>query len=396
MKKRLLFLPILPILLISSCGGSSSSTFTSSSTKSDSTSKEQSESIPSEEETSSIDSSSNIPDPEEVTKFKELLHKQDISPFYTRVFSITYNQQYSFFSYESEDMSSVREFYNYSGSGIFGYGYSLDEQTYIDINQKENPNAFDYMSRGSYGHYELMQAAHLATFNSSDPYSRDYATVYQSVASDFYDDRFQVVNDLSYISDNFPEKSFERSLNAVTTKEILFNSATTDTLNDIFNQTVLYDGPGMTQKIDAIYYVVLADLMNKNDEELAHFIANNNIEMNVGDVTIEVNFNLNDDNIKQLLEEVDIIPGVFAGTLIYDKETGEFNQFSYTIYEANVSEDEDSINVSSVNFLAGGFSTHDDYDPSGSYIAPDPVTYDDGDQFIDDIVENLIPPFDIH
>ena len=101
----------------------------------------------------------------EVNEFKALLSKQDLSPFYERMFSSIFKQDYvSYTNSYGEEERNV-DFFRYLGNGAYGYYYSVTREEYEEIMAKENVNPFDFITKGP-GNYTLIQSANINTFSS--------------------------------------------------------------------------------------------------------------------------------------------------------------------------------------------------------------------------------------
>lgn len=364
MNKKLLFLIAFPALLsLSSCGGE------------------------------------NIPNQGEVDKFKALLNKQDLSIFYDKYFVTNFNQDYSFFNYQRDDEDISKDFYNYAGGGTYGYYYSLTEQDYEKIVSQDHYNTIDFLSLGN-GHSELAQFSETNTYqyDSTDFLAslneHDRHQLIQQVSTAFTPDTYQIYNMLYFTGENNTSLDTYQTFNGIINKDILFNSISTRALADIFAKVNLYGGPEMVQTLDDIYYQIVNDLLTKTDKEISDFIINNHIVMDYDEEenTI-VTFEIDDDNVKAILDENDIIPGQFKGTLTYEKDTGKYINFDYSIHfvEDEPDENKTKINSASIDFTANGFSTHDKYEDD-PYIDPDVTVYEDGDAFVNDVAQQVIPP----
>ena len=326
-----------------------------------------------------------------VEKFKALLDKQDLSPFYDKTFNVVFRQNYSQFSTGfGEEEGVYKDFYSYQGSGIAGFGYSIDKDIYDEITSSGYYNTCDLMSQGK-GHYELVQAAtiHSYVFDNSEEdltytEERNHLTLSQQMMADFTLDDFQVANTMNFSSSEDSSMNVSQHFNGKIDKELLFENISTESLTKILGSVNLYDGPGTCEYLDGFYYSICQDLTSKSDKEISNFIKVNQIAMNETtknvfgtdmDV-IELSFVVGDDSIKETLGDHNIIPGTFSGTLDYDKETGEFVQYTYAIkfVEELIDEEAEDIHSASILFEANGYSNRDPY-PEDGYIKPDPVIY---------------------
>lgn len=341
----------------------------------------------------------NIPNREVVTSFKELLAKQDLSPFYVKSFSALVVQNYNVFSSTLNDDTNEVDFFNYHGGCYFGYQYEVSKEQYEEITSRDSYNAFDFMVTG-YGDYGLLQTASVNSYDYS--YSdetletttvRRDAEFTQLLTSRFTNDDFQVDSRFTYTDRLDESASCDKKFNGLVEKSLLTDTISTDSLTEIFARTNLFDGPRAAQVMDGVYYSICNSLVGQSDKVISDFIINNKITMLEEDDVIKVSFHIEDENIRNTLSEIDIMPGIIDGTLFYDKESGEFQEFEYEINYMDDHSDESLGSVSSalLRFEVSGYSRHriTEADP---YITPNPVIYDNGDTFVDDMASEVIPP----
>ena len=120
---------------------------------------------------------------------------------------------------------------------------------------------------------------------------------------------------------------------------------------------------------------------------------NNDIRIEEKGDGVLVHFKVGDENLREVLDENGIIPGAFDGTLSYEKESGKFATYEYEISHVinETNEDTGSVHVASMEFKASGYSLNQKYDKD-LYIDPNPAVYEDAEVFLDDVVEEVIPP----
>lgn len=364
MKKKLLVLFIAPIMLsLASCGNNSTS---------------------GEEQ---ID----------VSEFKDLLSKQDISPFREKSFASIFEQDYNVTSTSLSDGKDI-EHIKYKGVGMYGFFYSVSEKDYEEIMSKDDANPFDFITRSNMSEYELVQQATFDSFESQTEDEIESKTLLkynQHLQGLSLDNTFQLFNEFS-LNDLLDESKNEtRKFNAILEKELLLDSISTASLSDLFHRITIFDGQRNSEFLDTLYYETLKDLTNKNDLELSKFIQNNHIEINKGEEYIEVSFKIEDESIQEILSENDVFPGIISGTLYYDKENGSFQNHEYEISyaENRVSEDNSLAYSASMTFKVdkSSFSHHSSFGRE-PYITPDPIVYSDGNEFVKDMINEIIPP----
>ena len=347
---------------------------------------------------SNIIDSGEIDNQKEVDEFKALLNKQDISPFYERMFTSVFKQDYVSYtnSYKDEEERNI-DFYRYLGTGAYGYFYNVTQDEYKEIMAKENVNPFDFITEG-FGNYSLIQSAHINAFSSElvdgieKRTTRDF-NFSQRLDSQFDDTDFQLYNSLEINDKSSDNPSETTNFNGKVNKESLLEVASTSWLTDTIQRICGFDGQKNTEFIDDLYYEVCRNLMNKTDKEFSDFIKNNKIVISDGEEYTELSFEINDEEIIQILIDNDIFPGLFKGTLYYDKESGSFERYLYEInyITNNYINEDDCISSTTLKFEATGTSYHHTYEKI-PYITPNPVVYTDAYEFVNDMVQNITPP----
>ena len=372
MEKKLLVLFIVPVMLtLASCGK--------------------------KENKSSSDHSSSDEEQIAVSEFKDLLSKQDVSPFHEKSFASIFEQDYSVTSTSLSDGKEIGHI-KYKGIGMYGFFYSVSENDYKEIMSKDDANPFDFITRSNMSEYELLQQATFDSFQSQtedEIESKTSLKYNQHLQGLSKDNTFQLFNEFS-LSDLLDESKNEtRKFNTILEKELLLDSISTASLSDLFQRITIFDGQRNSEFLDTLYYATVQDLMNKSDLELSNFIQNNHIEINKGEEYIEVSFKIEDENIQETLSENDVFPGIISGTLYYDKEDGSFQNHEYEIsyVENRVSEDNSSAYSASMTFKVdkSSFSYHSTFGRE-PYITPDPIVYTDGNEFVKDMIKEIIPP----
>ena len=345
------------------------------------------------------DQSEVIDNQKEVVEFKTLLNKQDLSPFYEKMFRSIFRQDYVSYTNSYDDEERTIDFFRYAGTGAYGYFYSVTPEEYEEIMAKDNVNPFDFIIKGP-GNYSLLQNAEINTLSSElvdgfDETSTRAFSYYQRLDSQFDDTDWQVYSSFE-INDNDSDITDKGAIfHGKVNKRSLLEVVSTSWLTDTIQRICAFDGHRITEFLDGLYYDVCRGLLNKTDKEISAFLKNNNIVISDGEEYTELSFELYDDAIKQIMIDNDVFPGSFKGTLYYDKEDGSFEEYMYEIkYINNISDEEESrITSSTLIFTATGFSYHYTYDGT-PYFNPDPVVYDDAYEFINDMLDNIISPIE--
>lgn len=385
MNKKLFPIIIFPLILsISACGGSEKD-------------NPKIEPTPTPEPTPIPTPGGDIDNQEEVDNLKSLLAKQDLSPFNEKSFYANYQQNFTVYTNSLDDEGKYVDFFNYRGSGNFGYYYDVDEEEYEKIIEDEDSNIFDIMRQG-FGYYLLVQYATIQSFlnfNDEVDEKEEYErfTYIQQLEALLDEENFQIDNTFIF-SDFYDDENFDyRTFKGKISKDNLFSSYTTKTINDIFSRVNIYDGPGNCEAIDSFYYQLCLSLLESSDKEISEFIINNNIEYIESNKYSELSFEIKEEKYLEQLGDNDVIPGIIKGTLYLNKETKELEEYEYRIIHLEQESDLDRnyIHAVSMEFIAEGYSRHGkpEEDP---YVSEEAVIYDDSNLFVQDVMEEVIPP----
>ena len=353
-------------------------------------------------ESSAIPSSASISAPsEEVGKLKDLLSRQDLSPSYNKMFTSEFTQDYEAYSSSNgEEEGADTRFYTYHGAGMFGCLYEVSEDAYAEAKALGNPDFFDYFSRGK-GSFRMIQQGSLVSYLHekeeeeavSSLQSLEFA---QDVEARFTDENVQVVNSLGTkktIGEGGYNVDEMQKFNGIIAKGTLFDTITVRAFSDIFARTNLFDGPRSCETLDTIYFDTVKELCSKTDAELGEFIAKNDIRIEEKKENTLVHFKVGDEQLRATLDEHDIIPGTFEGTLTYEKESGKFASYDYKIVHVlnELGKGGSDVHTASMEFKASGYSWNQKYDKE-PYIDPNPTVYEDAETFLEDVVKEVIPP----
>ena len=339
---------------------------------------------------------------ETVNKLKALLAKQDLSPIYTKMFVSRFVQDYDVFASvkgDEEEIEAEKRYYTYRGGGYFGCLYEVREEAYEEVQSLQSPDFFDYLSRGI-GSYGMIQSADLVSYafeedDSKNLYSLQSLAFAQEVEARFTESTVQVVNDLHTREDL--DGAYDgyggQHFNGIIDKAKLFDAISVRAFSNIFARTSLFDGQRSCEALDNLYFDILKGLPSKSDNELSQFIASNNITIEEDEENTLVHFKVEDASLREALDENDIIPGEFTGTLTYEKESGKFDAFDYSIiYISNeIDPLTGNVSVATMEFKADGYSWNQSYGRE-IYIDPDPTVYEDAEEFLSDVVDEVIPP----
>ena len=389
--KKAFFLPLfLAGLALPSCGNAPASSSAISSVAS----SEDSSAV------SSVESSASSSAPAEVSKLKDLLSKQDVSPILTKMFTSRFTQNYKTYTSGRGEEESETRFYTYSGAGWFGCLYEVGEEAYAEAEALGNPDFFDYLSRGK-GSYGMLQQGSLVSYlqeteGEEGKKSLQNMEFSQTVEARFTETDVQVVNSLATkptIGEGGYDVDDIQSFNGIIDKGTLFDTITVRAFSNIFARTNIFDGQRSCEILDRIYFATVKELGSKSDAELADFIAENDIRIEEEEETILVHFVVGGADLRATLDEHDIIPGTFEGTLSYEKESGKFSAYEYKIAHVNnESEGKDgNVHTTSMEFAAEGYSWNQRYEKD-LYIDPNPTVYDDAEAFLEDVEKEVIPP----
>lgn len=356
----------------------------------------------SEDQTSEIEPSSSefVPSKEQVAWLKDLLSKQDLSPFYNRFFSAVFAQDINILSHTKDiedQFGQYTYFYTLRNSGAWGFFYDLTKEAYEEAEAKGQAGLFDLLSIGN-GDYEVLQGGDCISYThdmgadeNKDNEIKHY-DFFQQIISFFTETDYRIYNSLTFNEEANSEEKINQKFNAKISKDILFDSISPQALGKILNSTNLYGVQETTCFLDDLYYEVCRELVTYSDDELAAFMAENHINIVDGEEYTEVNFELLNEEIMTKIDEHDVPPGVLTGTLFYDKETGIYETYHYLSVSASSIVDEvtGDVHTTSSRFEATGRSYRDDHvNPTQDY--PNPVVYDDGNKFITDLSNNVIP-----
>ena len=379
MKNKYFLCLLLPFLILTSCNPKEETTRDTTVTNTETT-------------TTSYNS-------EEVKKLKELLDKQNFSSFYERAFTAQFKQDFNVFHSDKNEGTNAVDFLSYHAASAFGYQYAVTPEKYEEITSNDSYNAFDLMSGGK-GDYGLLQSAQVR--NYSCEYDEDEETLseiethsrfLQLINTKFTQDNFQVDSEFSYTDYIDNSNSSHILFNGLIDKEELLSNVSTDALSALFSSINLYDGPRIVQVIDMLYFNIVASLKEQDDAKIGEFIFENQVTMEENEDAIQVTFHLDNEEMRTLFSDNEVFPGIVDGTLSYDKESGEFQHFKYTI---NYSEESGAQNQDSVSAALYTFDVEGDSDDKMAhqdpYIRPDPVVYDDVVSFMNDMIAGIIPP----
>lgn len=337
---------------------------------------------------------------EEVNRLKDLLSKQDLSPIYDKMFVSMFSQNYNVFSSlsgEEDEEGAETRFYSYRGAGGFGCLYEVSEAAYAEVEALESQNFFDYLSRGI-GDYGMVQTATLVSYlyeNGEDELIRSLQSLefVQEVDARFTANDVQVVNSLiakDSVGGGY-DVDTRQYFNGLIDKGTLFDAITVRAFSDIFARTNLFDGQRCCEALDRIYFDTVKQLCAKTDAELSDFIIKNDIRIESEEEATLVHFKVGDENLRATLDENDIIPGTLEGTLTYEKESGKFSAYEYGIAYVSNDLSEGNVHTTSMEFKASGYSWNQKYGQE-IYIDPNPTVYEDAEDFLEDVVNEVIPP----
>ena len=337
-------------------------------------------------------SSSNIPNQRAVNEFKELLSKQDLSPYYSKTMRVLYTQEYDVLEVSRDEEERMTNYFNYNGSGIFGSYYDLTSEQYDSIaDEKGNIDTFDAISEGK-AYYGIFQSVRTTSFSRENSHEAVVNTldIFQQMAAKSTDQDFWLYNSLDVSDTGIFNAEYTQRFNSCINKELLFSSISTRTFREILSKVNIFDAPGNIEHLDKLYFSTCRDLVSKSDKEISKFILENQITIKEEE-NIEVSFVFSTDDIAEEEEDY-IFPGAIKGTLYYDKNTYEFVGFTYdnSFKVETYDEDTGSVKLVNTDFYAEGTSErglpHDPWEPI------DPVVYDDVAEYLKDVNEQVIPP----
>lgn len=345
----------------------------------------------------SCGNSSTIQNQETVNRLKEILNKQDFSPFYSKSLSTIYTHEFNVLEIEEDDDDKVTNYFNYAGFGNFDYYYQLSEENYNSIvDEKGNANTFDALAKGD-GWYRLSQEGRTNTTKRVNWYDAEtnILNILQILTLSMNKDNALIFNALGAGSkEDFYDFDETQYLSASISKSLLFDSVSTRSFRDIFSQVDLFNAPGNMEHVDKLYYSTCYDLSLKNDKEISDFIIKNQISIEEAveeDEYIKLSFTYTNEDLDD--EEAEyIFAGAIKGTLSFDSETLAFKEFSYEMNSTMETQDKETGNARFVNsrFTCIGISHRDPY--GEAQIPEDPTVYTDVAEFLKDVNEQIIPP----
>lgn len=339
------------------------------------------------------DSIPNTSNTEAVNKLKTLLNKQDLSEFHSKAIGTMFTQEFDVLDVYKDEDDKSSSYFNYTGLGFLDFYYDLSSEEYKTVvDENGNVNVFDAIKEGE-GGYRITQNAKMSSFSRV---GGDYATnqnlgINQQMTLKSNEEDVFVYNILDVTDGDSYDYESRQNLNAKIDKELLFDSISTRSFREIFSNVHLFDAPSNIEYLDRLYFSSCKELVKMNDQEISNFITRHNILIEEVDDKIELSFIYKNDEIKE--EYVDVIfPGDIKGKLAYDKETGEFLEFDYTIKYLNEIYDEESgsVKTASMAFECSGQSARA---PIGDMWLPeDPTVYTEVIGFLEDVREQVIPP----
>ena len=339
-----------------------------------------------------------IPNQEAVDAMKALLSKQDPTLAKEKVFTATFTQNYDVFSSTHQgQQNQTTRFHSYRGGGAFGCAYKVSQEAYEEVLKLSDPDFFDFFARGE-GGYGILQGASISSSyyeadgedTRNEPMQNE--NFMQNMQVNFGQSDLQVASSLLYSEGKDGSNTHSKKFNGQLGKSALFESISVRSLSDLFARTNLYDGQRSCEILDRVYDDTVASLKGKSDKELSDFILKNRVETKEKEGSTLLSFELQDEAILSLLLEKEIIPGTLTGTLTYDKSSGAFTGFDYKIVHLRSETDASTGHVysASMEFTAVGYSKKEEFQ-GDMYITPDPEVYENGDQFVTDMVAGIIP-----
>ena len=335
----------------------------------------------------------SIPNQEVVDKVKEILNKQDLSEFHSKTIRGMYTQEYDVLDIDNDEGERASNYFNYSGSGLFGMYYDLNADEYNSIvDEKGNVDIFDAISKGK-GYYGLIQSARTMSFDregglEAEIYNLD---IVQSLTLKTTEQDVWVDNTLYVSDDGVFQYESRQELSASINKELLFGSVSTRSFREIFSRVSLFDTPGNVEHLDKLFFTTCRELVSKSDKVISDFVLTNQVSIQEKEDNIEVTFVFANEEIEE--EETNyIFPGAIKGTLFFDKSTYQFLDFAYEMaYKIETSnEDTGSVKLINIKFTYEG-ETYRGL-PKDSWEPTNPTIYDDVSEFLKDVNEQVIPP----
>lgn len=373
MKKALIWIPLL--FGLASCGGNSSYSGNAS---------------------SRADASSSISNLEAVQQLKELLNKQDLSPFISKGLATMFTQEYDVLDVSKDPDEDTRSshYFSYVGLGFLDSYYELTDEQYKAVaDEKGEVNTSDAIASGV-GGYRITQSAKSALFyrdggNASTVQNLDIS---QQMTLKATEEDVLVYNVLNVTDTQAFDGDLSQNLNASIDKKLLFGSVSTRSFRETFASVNLFDSPGNVEHLDRLYFSICKDLRTKTDEEIGLFIEENQIVLEEAENSIELHFVYpNADTTDDAITD-NVFPGAIVGTLLYDKATGSFEEFRYEIKYINEAYDEEtgSLRTANMVFSCQGKSTRGAM--GDMYVPANPTRYEDVVTFLEDVREQVVPP----
>lgn len=337
----------------------------------------------------------SVPNIEAVSELKALLDKQDLSEFHSKALGTMFTQEYDVLdAYKGEEEDEkVTNYFNYIGLGFLDLYYDLTAEEYNSIvDESGNVNVFDAIKVGE-GGYRITQLAKTSSFirEGGEDSTSQNLDINQQMTLKTTDKDVSVYNILDVTEGDAFDYASRQKFNGTIDKELLFSSVSTRSFRDIFSNVHLFDAPTNIEYLDRLYFSTCRELKNMSEQEISDFITKNSISMKEVDNNIELSFVFVSEEIDEEYEDT-IFPGDIKGTLQYDKSTGEFIEFNYTIKYLNETYDENtgSVNTANMVFECSGKTARS---PMGDMWLPDdPVVYDNVIEFLEDVSEQVIPP----
>lgn len=386
--KKHAFLLISLVLSLAACNGQSSST-SAATTSSSNLSSEPIITSSSEEEV--------IPNQKVVDRLKELLKKQDLTPFYSKSLGTIYTHEFNVLEIEEEDGDKITNYFIYAGLGFFDYYYDLSKEAYDSlVDEKGDVNTFDALSKGT-GGYRLSQEGRSNTLKRSnwDDAETNNLTIFQLLTIKMTEQDALIFNALGIPDEGSYEFGQSQYLSASINKELLFGSISTRSFRDIFSQVDLFNAPGNVEHIDKLYYSNCYDLLTKSDKEISDFIIINQISIeepeDLEEEDIKLSFTYANEDLDDEEKEY-IFPGEIKGTLTFNPETLVFSGFTYEMTNTVETQDVENgyVRFANSRFTCRGISRRE---PFGEVDDPeDPTVYEDVPEFLKDLNEQVIPP----
>lgn len=351
---------------------------------------------------SGCQSAPSIPNQEAVDDLKVLLSKQDLSESYARYIKGNYIQEYDVLDIEnsydveetnSEEYGKVSNYFNYAGRGLFGSYYDLTADEYNSIvDENGNIDTFDAIAAGK-GYWGILQVGRTMSFNREDGREANIVNldISQSTTLKSTDEDLWVDNTLYLSDDGIFDYESRQELCASINKNLLFSSISTRAFREIFSQVNFFDAPGNVEHLDNLCFSICRELSSKSDKEISDFILENQISIQDEEDNIKLNFVFNNEDVDE--EEADyIFPGEIKGTLLFDKDTYQFSEFTYDMEYRLEAYDEETGDVRLVNtkFICSGESSRGLIDDTWEPI--NPTVYEDVPTFLEDVREQVIPP----